>query len=233
MSAASLAGFTMDFISNLIPWSLLIALICLVFAKARGLDFKLLWRRGQWIALVISLFAAVSIQFRQKDAGTHAKSSIESLSSGDKDRFREIMGGVARDASFLTVENKAEVKAILHKAGVNNKESVAYFRNTIIGESSAYQKLFYEDALQAVKTGRPFKSMERENLEKKMLSEKTITEFRIEENEKTIEKIAARLPIATNGTEVLLNSDAIKNILANLNASMKRLDELFSVSFVE
>jgi hypothetical protein len=153
---------------------------------------------------------------------------IDRLSSAEKTRFMEIILGVIQDPTYLTPNIHAEFWVIVDKVGPLTPAEIEKTRDMMTGMFTTYNRYFFEDALWALKIERPFKSIQREKYEKQLLNLGHMTEFRIKENDKTIERIASKQPISGQGSTVLVNEDIIKEILASLEATGKRLDELFT-----
>lgn len=153
---------------------------------------------------------------------------IDSLSSAEKIRFMDIIKGVIQDPDFLTPNVHAEFWALIDKVGPISTSEVQERRDMTTGVVTIYQRYFHEDALWALKTGHPFKSLERERYEKHLLDLGVMTEWRIKENEALMAKIAVRELIPYQGTTIVYNEDIIYEILANLEAAGKRLDTLFT-----
>jgi len=154
--------------------------------------------------------------------------NIDRLNAIDKNRIREIITGVGRDADYLTQDIHDEFWSIWSKSGEIGKEETQIIRDIMVGVTSKYMRYFYEDALWALSTGRPFKSNQRESYEEYLLNLDVITKWRIEQNEKMIEKIAYNESIKSDGGEVLYDENLIKEILGNLEKASERFDHLFT-----
>jgi hypothetical protein len=153
---------------------------------------------------------------------------IDRLSSAEKTRLNEIILGVMQDPNYLTPNIHAEFWVILDKIGPLTPAEIEKTRDMITGMFTTYNRYFYEDALWALKIGRPFKSSQREKYEKHLFNLGLMTEWGIKENDRMMEKIAYKQPISTQGSTVLIKENMIKDILASLEATGKRLDELFT-----
>lgn len=191
-------------------------------------------RSTSWIAIVAVALAPISpigINFDRAtsirlDATAHAD-LLGPLSSAEKTRFREILFGVMQDPDYMSPQVHGEFWLLLEKAALRPSD-LKQLRDLLIGEATVYNRLLYEDAMWALKTGRPFKSIQREQYEKRLLALGLITEWRIRENESLIAKIAAREPVAYQGTTIVFNEDLVKGILDNIDKVMRRVDSLFS-----
>ena len=91
-----------------------------------------------------------------------------------------------------------------------------------------YQPLFWQDALIAVQTGKPHKSQQREDCEKRLMAKGLLSTERIDKNNMLISKIAAKESIPWQGQQVVLDEHAILGVLNNLQDTVRRIDELFS-----
>jgi len=101
--------------------------------------------------------------------------------------------------------------------------------NHINNNATFYQRAFYKDALVSFKTGKPFKSEEREMFEEK---NETIGQEQIQKSAELMQKIANKNPIPYNGTEIVMDDELINSVLENLDMAMNilkhNLDILYS-----
>lgn len=75
-------------------------------------------------------------------------------------------------------------------------------------------RLFWQDALQAVATGRPVKNSERRRLEQRLIVQGFLAPLRIQANEDFMKRLAAREPIMTNhGVEMVMDDVTIRRVL--------------------
>lgn len=235
--SADLEAFVINSLTNPVLWA---ALVLLRFHfRAQKHEIKSPW--AFWLYLLFAtvtffVFAA-GISFLQEPSyssqatpgiSSTAADPIDPLSSAEKARFREIIAGVVEDPDYLTPVVHTEFWSLLNKTGPLPAPEVQQLRDTMTGILTIYHRYFYEDALWALKTGRPFKSLQREEYEKDLLSRGEITEWRIQENETLIAKIAAKEAIPFGGTTIVLSEDIVNEILAGLEDAGRRIDALFS-----
>jgi hypothetical protein len=173
------------------------------------------------VAVLTCMFVVVPHLWAQ------ATNPIDNLSYSEKTRFREILSATLAGPDYPSPAVRAEFWRLLDKVGRMSDGDIATLRETMTGIPVEYMRSFYEDALWAVKSGRPFKSGKTEELETRYLKRKLITEWRVRENEDMIRKIALRQPISTQGTTVLLDEARIQSILDGLSSSSKRVEVLF------
>lgn len=156
-----------------------------------------------------------------------ATNPLDRLSSTDKSRLREITTAVMQENGMPTTKIYQEFWGIWGKMSLSQQD-YGYMRLIMVGASADYQKLFWEDAMTAFQTGRPFKSNEREQLEKKLQEAQLMTNFRVQQNDDFIEKVAKREPInAPQGTAFITDVE-IRNTLDNIEAITQRINRLFT-----
>lgn len=207
-----------------------------------------------WTGLGLAIFMGIGITLFQSDGSssptpqpTYVASAIEpspqpspaqsavgpvsnpldKLSSTDKIRIREIGLQTMQDSTMPTPQVYQEFWSLWGKMDLD-QSSYEAVRLATVGISADYQKLFWEDAMTAYKTGRPFKSNEREQLELKLVNLAVLTTFRVKANEDLIESIAVRQSIDTPNGPMLFTEVEITSTLANIENAMKRLDRLFT-----
>lgn len=145
-------------------------------------------------------------------------------SSQEKTRLREIIAGVVQHESFLMAAVHAEFWQIMSKARPTSAQ-VEEVRIATVGAIVDYQRLFYEDALWALKSGRAFKSNQREQYENALVEFGVLTRFQVAQNERNIELIAARQPLPTGDVLDEAGAQAVLQSLAEVGA---RVDRLFT-----
>ena len=74
----------------------------------------------------------------------------------------------------------------------------------------------------------PSSRPQRQNYEKKMLSQRLITKKVIAANDSRISMIAQRKPITNQGKSVVLNEQAIQASLSNVQQTARRINQLFA-----
>lgn len=109
---------------------------------------------------------------------------------------------------------------------IGSKEKI----NEFMSETGiSYMKVFYQDALISFRTGKPFESIKRKELNTKL------EEGRIETNKSLMIKIASKTPIPYYGEEIVFDEEIIKSILENLDAAFilfeHNLDILYSEKY--
>lgn len=164
-------------------------------------------------------------------------SLLDKYSSSEKVRMNEIAFLVANDPDYMTPEVHAEFWAILTKQGTIPTDELnnvwTSLRKSVIELGVDYQRYFWEDALFALRKERAHKSVQREQLEKKMLKMNFIPEWRVQQNDKLIEQIAARTPVRVRGEQVIFTADKINGALGNIDAVAQRVDRLLTPPHVE
>lgn len=152
---------------------------------------------------------------------------LDRLSSTDKIRLREIVTVVMQEEGMPTSEIYREFWSIWGKMKLNQPEYDA-MRMVLVGATVDYQKLFWEDAMTTFQAGRPFKSNERDRMEKNLQEAQLMTSFRIQQNDELIEKIAKQEPIDTAQGAALITDVQIRNALSNIESLGQRFDRLFT-----
>lgn len=152
---------------------------------------------------------------------------LDNLSSREKIRFGEIIKGVLSDPNYLTRDIHDEFWRLRDKIGSLSAAEEQKERDMMVG-TATYQRYFYEDALWALKKGSPYKSLQRENFEKRLLKIGVIPEWRIKENEALIEKIATKKEVPHGGSYIIFTEELILKILDGLEATSKRVEKLYT-----
>jgi len=182
-------------------------------------------------------FIFIFIVFYTIITSCQGQSSVEklySLSGQDAETIKSIINFSISSMDTVSEEMHINFWKVVKKNGGNpnnikelgSKEKVKEFiRETGI----SYQKAFYEDALISLRTGKPFESIKRKELNVKLEEE------RMEKNKLLMIKIANKTPILFNGVEIIFDEEIIKIILKNLNAVFisfeKNLDILYSEKY--
>ena len=223
--------------------SLLVVLVINVFAWVGvcgviAVPVKLLSRRG-WrsvmrsaflIGLALGGFATVRQAIvelsRTPPPPLDRIHSPTKVDSADKQRVREIMLEVAK-SGYCSASLKHEFWQVLSEYGHVAEEASAFLE--IERDDRRATRLFWEDALWAVTKHSPFKSLEREAIEKDLVSRGIMTEFQREQNEQHIDTIVAGHPVVfPDGRERVLTESDIRAILANIEQAQDALRELWS-----
>ncbi len=89
--------------------------------------------------------------------------------------------------------------------------------------------LFWEEALWAYRRQECFKSTMREQVEKKYLKYGIVSQARIDQNDGIIAKIARRIPINVQGTEVVFDEAVLTATIENMKTVQRRIEWLFSI----
>lgn len=151
------------------------------------------------------------------------------LSSTEWARFKEIIVSVMQSSQSFTPDIHREFWGLINKMGHLTNAEIQKLKTLFTGMGSTYIRQFWKDALQAAKTGKPFKSVQREKIEKQYFELGLLPESRIKENEKLIEKIANHQPIKiSGGTEGVADEEVITKVLENLDAVIVRVNRLFT-----
>lgn len=217
----------LDFATNVAGWLLICCLVAFIIAKIHKAQFiETYFQKVAWAALMIAVLAAIP-----STMWTSRKLDGQQVSSAplpvQMPRFQEIIEGVIANPNFLTPSVRQEFHQILGNIG-GSPAHVRELREIMTGVTIVYQPLFWQDALFAVQTGKPHKSRQREDYEKKMIARGLATTERINKNDMLVSKIAARESIPWQDQQVVLEENAIQGILSNLQESLRRVDELFS-----
>jgi len=220
---ATIAGFVINWLSGFIVWIFFIWVGVWIYRKIKKSVAPFPSKKAAIFAIALSLLPAISISFR--DAKRPQVMSLN-FSAQDKSRVNDILMEVLRSEGPISPELKAEFHSIVQRYRVPASTMRAEME-LMIGPMTTYYKEFWEDARLAVKEGRAFKSLERSSIEEKFLSSGAIHKWRIEENDRTIEKIANKQPIGIQGQQVILSEDDIVETLNNVDDQINRLQDLY------
>lgn len=150
-------------------------------------------------------------------------------SERDRDRVEQIITGVMQNPGYLTVGTHQQFWQILDDSGATD-EQIADLRVTLTGVATTYNELFYEDALEALRTGTPVKSSTREAYENQLLDSNQADpsiRAQFERNESLMTNIATRKPVVANGMTLVFDEELIFSALENIDDVTDRLDKLF------
>lgn len=237
-SIVPLVGMLMDIATGfganlpimwLVRW-ILVKLGVLKVSENHHIQFKRFFATMAAIAIVLVIAIPITVRggFSLKREPSSSITGVDALSSEEKARFREIATGVMQGQDALTKEVHAEFWVLMTKMGIRGKSQVDQFKDVVTGVSSKYQRYLWEDARQALRQGRAFKSLQRDEYEKHLKNLGLLSDFRIRENEEFVNKIAKKKPLPVQGQNVVITDPIIKETLANLAEVTKRLDQLFT-----
>jgi hypothetical protein len=224
------------FLSSFLPWIVILYFVMAVVHLVRKKKFKEMNHKAiLTVAIVVSILATIPFLIRNWESKPVAKAGFEKhvniedkLSIEDKKRFQEILLQVMQNPDGLNLPLRKEFWSIMEKSGEATPKSIEYLKDLMTGITSKYQRLFYEDAMLALNKGTPEKSIARENYEKHLLEIGAITDWRIKENERLIEKVAQQKPIPIGTQEIVLNEEMIKVVLSQLDVVARRIDTLYT-----
>jgi len=214
-----IARLLVDFVGNVAVWLLILCFVAFVIAKIlKAQSTKPYLRKAAWAALAISILATIprverdfKLLFAQPPTA----------------RFEQIIKGVMQDESFRTAQVHQEFWSMLTVGGASVAQ-IRDLRDKMTGMLTVYQPVFWQDALESLRTGQPYKSVQREDYEKNLLAKGMITIERIRANDVTMAKIAAREAITRDGQSIVFNEDMIEPMLATIQQVVKRVDQLFT-----
>lgn len=156
-------------------------------------------------------------------------SLLDKFTSSEKVRMQEIVGRVMSDPEYITSEIRIEFWTIIRGThGLPPTDVVKIVREFIIETMVKAQRYFWEDALLALKTQSPQKSVQREQLEKKFVKANLLPEWRVQKNEQLIEQIAARRPILVRGEKIIFDEKRINETLGTIEKAAQRIEILFT-----
>jgi hypothetical protein len=224
----ALLGLFIDFAVNVGVWLLICCLVAFIIAKIRKAETtNTYFQKAAWVALIIAVLATIpSITKTFQMFGRQPASSAQ-LTDQQARRFQEIIKGAMSNPSYLTPSVRQEFREMLTKMG-GTPEQIQHLREKMTGLVTTYQPLFWQDALIAFQTGKPHKSQRREDYEKRIIAKGLVSTERINNNNILMSKIAARESLPWQGQQVVLDEDAIRGILDNVQETAARIDRLFS-----
>lgn len=228
-------GLFLDFATSLVIWSLVCIAVALIIAAVRKSKNRI--RYVQIAFLVAVVLAALSMIPSLQRAEQHADKALPTthhamdpfgrLSTADQARLKAIMGSVVNDSTTFTPEVHAEFWEILDRAHLTRTEE-EYIRTSLADMTVTYQRLFYLDALTAIKGRQPVKSKDRALLEGRLLAAGEVSEARITANDSLIARIASGRPVPAQGGVVMFNEERIRTMIKLLSSGEGRLAALFT-----
>lgn len=147
----------------------------------------------------------------------------------DKLRIHEIVSNTMRFDSYLTKDIHDEFWIIADKHLKMDNKKLQELRFVVTVNSLEYMRYYYEDMLVSMQEHRFYKSLDREDLEKYLLNNKLLSEWRIKDNDKLIQKAIDGVPVVDkDGKKFVFTKDIIFDALSKLNDIKKRIDILFT-----
>ncbi len=154
---------------------------------------------------------------------------VDTISSHDKQRLGELVLKVASNPGDL---NKVynSFWNVLDKYSSISASQLSQIKKDM-RELFYLPKLFLEDAGKTVKNQIPFKSVEREKLEKRFMQKGFLTEQQVQDDKETMKLIASRKPLkASHGLEIIIEEKRVAEMLHNWDDKEieKIIDRLFT-----
>jgi len=147
----------------------------------------------------------------------------------DKLRIHKIVSNTMRFDSYLTKDIHDEFWIIADKHLKMDNKKLQELRFVVTVNSLEYMRYYYEDMLVSMHEHRFYKSLDREDLEKYLLNNKLLSEWRIKDNDKLIQKAIDGVPVVDkDGKKFVFTKDIIFDALSKLNDIKKRIDILFT-----
>ena len=163
-----------------------------------------------------------------------SKTGRVALSVGEKEELGRIYKKVINvneevdaktHASFWSIVNR-HGGSLAEIEGIETKLRMHFIVDSVM---TSYQKLFYQDALISIKTGKPFTSVERSGWNTR------ISQDRVSKNNELMTRIAAKKPIPTQGGSVVLTSAMATEILTNMDLKVafakQKVDILYNKNY--
>ncbi|MFH0826063.1 MAG: hypothetical protein V2B18_25195 [Pseudomonadota bacterium] len=227
LSPNVLLGLFIQFTASVAGWLLVTCLVAFIIAKIRKAEStKAYYQKAAWITLILAIISIIPHIYRAVQERDKQPTSSARLTDQQVSRFQEILKGVMEDPSFLTPFVRQEFQQLLAKTGYSPAQ-IQDLREKMTGVLTTYQPLLWQDALIAFQTGKPHKSRQREDYEKRMIAKGLIPAERINKNNSLLSRIAAREPVPWQGQQVVLDEDAIRGTLNSIQETATRIDGLF------
>lgn len=148
-------------------------------------------------------------------------------------RLKEIMVSVMQgDINMPTPLIYEEFWSIMDKYGRLCEEDITLTKDSIAATSEC-NKLFYQDALISLRTGKSYKSAQRLNCENKTILALLPTDkanAKIKANEDLMLRITNGQPIATATGSIVFTKETIQSTLNDISTKLEGLNRLFSKS---
>jgi hypothetical protein len=191
-------------------------------------------RKVATILIVAILIVGLSSQlFLARSPNIHTL--LESrLSRSDLARVMELMKASMQGPNEVSFELHQEFWSIIDRNGsVSDLEIESYFEQWQ-EMTLTYQRLFWADALESLRTSRECKSTVRLAMEKKKLLESKSFERRFQDNDEFIKNIALKEPIDDfSGQKRILTEADIIETMHRIDDSVRRVKILMSREFQE
>ena len=183
----------------------------------------------KYFFIIISVLVVISIiSFTAWNKARVELTEIH-ISSEDKQRLGELVLKVASNPRDLKKVYNGFWN-VLDKYSSLSASQLSHLKENM-RELFYLPKLFLEDAGNTVKNQSPFKSIERDRLEKYFLQEGFLTEQQVEDDKETMKLIALKKPLkASHGLEIIIEEKRIGEMLQNWNDKEieKIIDRLFT-----
>jgi hypothetical protein len=142
--------------------------------------------------------------------------------------FQDILRSVLQDPNNLTPEVHQQFWDLLDNIGISTQDQMDYLKDLMAGPALIYMKYFYEDALLSYDRGTPYKSKQREDYEQKLKSTGVVSDFRFEENDRLMAKIAYQEEVQIGDQVVIMDEAVLEQALANVNLGVDTVNKLFT-----
>ncbi len=116
---------------------------------------------------------------------------------------------------------------MVDEIGATQKD-VDTLKDLLAGPIVIYMNYFFEDALIALKDGKPYKSKERAEYEQYLKSLEAMTDDRIAANDRLMEQIAYKRPIQQGGQSAVMDETMLQRALVNVNLAVETITILFT-----
>lgn len=151
----------------------------------------------------------------------------DALTVDEKLELDRLFQSVLQDPDTVT-QAKVRFWEIADSHGRMTDEELADMRKAMLSDTEVV-RLFWEDVLLTLQRGRPFKSIEREQLEDELVKQGKMTAFQRRQNEATMESIASGKPIAIQGgNQVVVTEQLARSVLEDFDRKREALVELLT-----
>lgn len=162
-------------------------------------------------------------------ADSPKENAVQPLTQEEKDQLAAIIHATMQDAAMPTTEAHEQFWNILTRNGTEQVTTSTL--DTLFNEYAGlaeYQTIFYEDALESLSIGKPYKSDDRVNFGNALLESGQMTAEEISQYDKLMQDIARKIPgHQPGGTIMLYDNEAVEIILSEMEPIMERVLLLF------
>lgn len=214
---------------NAFVLSILFIIPSFAIAKLRGHRFTYHVRSASILVVILTLLLASSAAVSALQRRT-LSDVLNGMTVTEKARYNDILKLAMSEPDKVTPEVYREFWQIIGKNGKVPAAELKKLHDEVVDVMGVYQKYYYQDILTTLRTGQPFKSVEREKYEQGMLRRGVADKAAVDRNDNYILHVAQGKPIS-GGTlpgPTVITEEIAEAVLENLETKIAAIDRLLT-----